>query len=66
MRGQVYGALWWQIVYAAQPSYRAAREDLVNRATLAEREAERAAVLDCHRRGLLVLDMDLDDEVSAK
>lgn len=48
-----YGAAWWQLVYAAQPSYRAKRENLPLTGTLIEQDAERAAIIDCQRRGIL-------------
>jgi hypothetical protein len=50
---QLYGSLWWKLVYAAQPSYRARRENLPLTATLAERQAEHAAILSCMQRGIL-------------
>lgn len=48
-----YGAAWWALVYAAQPSYRAKREDLPLAGSLIEQDAERAAIIDCQRRGIL-------------
>lgn len=48
-----YGAAWWKLVYAAQPSYRAKRENLPLTGSLIEQDAERAAIIDCQRRGIL-------------
>jgi hypothetical protein len=48
-----YGAAWWALVYAAQPSYRAKRENLPLTGSLIEQEAERSAILDCQQRGIL-------------